>query len=182
MKPVNLMSRRKSPLLKVMYIGILFLIVFSGILFLYGYLWETMRTAVARSVTPESYFAKTPTSCVNNADCVGACKGVQGLKASEACLCLNAACYFVINPQYFSENKFCDTDSDCIVSCYEGPVSHSYYDRVNGTGNDCEEGCRVVSDKDMSGKSTARICRDHQCQFADGHTCFVAPIPFTGKR
>lgn len=174
MEATNLLEKKHSWLLKGTYIGILFLAVFSGIFYLYGYLWQTLGRPVAKSLASDYYLENKRVACTADIDCMGTCT-VGELGAGEACVCLSGQCHFIANEDHFSRSKFCQHDSDCIVSCYEGPVSRQYYDAVRGFERDCTEGCKM-SDA-ASEASPSAVCVNNQCKYETDRTCFLGAIP-----
>lgn len=175
---MELLPKKKAITLKLIYVGILFLFIFSGILGLYGYIWNMLKTSVAKTVARDFYLEGVARDCTSNADCRDVCQQ-QGerLGPDEACICLKRRCHYVSGAQFFSQPKFCEHDSDCTVSCFEGPVNKAYYDLAGGASNDCSGGCADASMLRTNGNSNITICRNRQCQYADGHTCFSAVMP-----
>lgn len=111
---------------------------------------------------------------MSEADCADVC-GSGLLRQQEACMCLARQCYFIADKGHFSPNAFCSSDADCVLSCYEGPVSKQYFESVNGYERDCAEGCRLGAAG--NGEVPLVFCKNHQCRFEDNSTCFISAIP-----
>jgi hypothetical protein len=174
---MELLPKKKPIFLKFVYVALLFLAIFSGVMGLYGYLWNTLRTSVAKSIAKDFYLEPTQITCRANADCTTACGDGSVLGAGEACICLKDNCHYLKGSLHFSQAKFCDQDNDCLISCYEGPVSTLYYERANGLQNDCSGGCADTALTQSDGKPNIAICRNRQCQYRDGRTCYTGVIP-----
>lgn len=174
---MELLPKKKPVFIKLVYLAILFLAIFSGVMGLYGYLWNTLRTSVAKTIARDFYLEGTVVACRSNAECSGKCPLSGKAGADEACICLKDTCHYLLGANLFSQSKFCEHDSDCTISCFEGPVAVAYYAQAGGARKDCAGGCADDSFLQVNGKENPIICRNRQCQYADGRTCFASPIP-----
>lgn len=156
---------------------ILFIVVLSGVLGLYGYLWNTLRVSFAKTIAKDFYLENTQVACSSNSDCASVCAGGTSLGSGEACICLKSMCYYLKGSQHFSQAKFCEQDSDCTVSCYEGPVSMAYYEKAGAAQNDCSGGCADSAVMETNGAPNPIVCRNRQCQYRDGRTCYTGTMP-----
>ena len=176
MKGTDLKPKSKPLYLKIFYFVLLFLVIFLAIFYLYGFLWQKFSGIVARSLTRGFYMEQTGVACNNSNECLGACVNVNKLGGSNECLCLKKSCVYVENANQFAESKYCQRDSDCTVSCYEGPVSKFYYDSVGGDQEDCSEGCKTFSQRAGEKKVIEAICENSQCRYTSDRTCFIGSM------
>jgi len=176
MEGTDLKPKTKPLYIKIFYWLMLFIVVFVFIFYLYGLLWEKYSGLMARSITVGFYMEKTNVECMTTEDCKEVCKDIMTFDSSNACLCLKRSCVYVENANQFAESKYCEGDSDCTVSCYEGPVNKFYYDSVGGEVMDCSQGCRTFSQGSYDNDLNTAICENNQCRYTSNQTCFIGSM------
>ncbi|OGY91644.1 MAG: hypothetical protein A3B30_02960 [Candidatus Komeilibacteria bacterium RIFCSPLOWO2_01_FULL_52_15] len=173
---MDLKTKKQPILVKWLYFVGFFLLTLAGMFLVYLYVWQRVVIIVQKKVAGDIFIQATTKSCSTDDDCAGSC-GIPNLTKSEACLCLTDRCMRVAGADYFSESKYCEQDSDCVVSCYEGPVSLVYFETAGGAAADCTAGCKSDDVMTINGTANAVVCRSHQCQYQRGNTCYMGKIP-----
>jgi len=64
-----------------------------------------------------------------------------------------------------------------VISCYEGPISASYFATAGGAAVDCSSGCKSDDVMNVNSDANSAVCKSHQCQYRLGNTCFTGKFP-----
>ncbi len=170
---MDLMPRNTKRIILAVRILLLLCILLIGYFVMYFYLWNVLTKAVKKTIAQEQYVEMSSVACTSDADCKASCT----VGATGMCACLKNHCAAIPNNLFFATSKYCESDADCVLSCYEGPVSRGYYDAVGGEMQDCSEGCKLSDALKTDPSANDMVCKKNQCQFTNGHTCFINEIP-----